>query len=493
MKEGLIFRMEESSKRLRSGAVPIWLFLLVYCCFITVHQRRFDTGTPVSRLDALRAITLQGTLSIDRWRTNTPDVAFANGHYYSDKAPATLVLALPGYAMTTAAATMLAIDADDPRYWLIGSWGACAGISILTCSGMFAMRKLLVNFVTPPVAWLTVCAIWFGAAPLPYSTLLFSHAHVVSCLAIAMNLLFGTSAAGATSVATSPRNLIWAGFWLGLALSSEFTSGLVVLAICVAALRTDVLSYFRVALGALPPLSLIPLYSWLTIGNPFELPYSYQASFPEMSQGIYGIRLPDLQTALELTFLPTRGFFFWSPFLLVSVIGFPILRRERPSLFWVTYLVSVSQIAILSGRVWDWQAGFTLGPRYLAPLLPLLAIPCALGWKRFPRAAALLAAYSILITVLATATDICVEYHIVNPLLELHIPSLVAGMYSFNLFGFLPISSGAAFIGFLALVLAAITAGVWFTPTNPAILLCAGETATERDAKIHGGSVDASK
>src|SRR4029077_11460601 len=48
-----------------------------------------------SRFDMVRAIVEQSTLRIDAYHENTNDKAFANGHYYSDKAPGLALLAVP--------------------------------------------------------------------------------------------------------------------------------------------------------------------------------------------------------------------------------------------------------------------------------------------------------------------------------------------------------------------------------------------------------------
>src|ERR1035441_2624081 len=48
-----------------------------------------------SRFDLVRAMVELGTLRIDAYRENTGDKAFANGHYYSDKAPGLALLAEP--------------------------------------------------------------------------------------------------------------------------------------------------------------------------------------------------------------------------------------------------------------------------------------------------------------------------------------------------------------------------------------------------------------
>ena len=52
-----------------------------------------------SRFDLVRAIVEQGTLRIDAYHENTQDKSFYQGHYYSDKAPGLVLLALPAAAI----------------------------------------------------------------------------------------------------------------------------------------------------------------------------------------------------------------------------------------------------------------------------------------------------------------------------------------------------------------------------------------------------------
>ena len=206
-------------------------------------------------------------------------------------------------------------------------------------------------------------------------------------------------------------------------------------------------------LAAIPPLLLIPAYSWATIGNPFALPYSFNESFPEMKQGVYAIHWPDAQTAFNLLFSPSHGLFFWSPFLLMAGLGYPALLCRSAGAFWLMYAVPLLQVVVISGRVWDWQAGFCFGPRYLAPMLPLLALPCALGAQRWPKLGILLGIYSIAVVTLATLTDACADYTVYNPLTELNIPKFLKGEFSYNLgttvFGLPPFVSVALFYALL--------------------------------------------
>ena len=218
--------------------------------------------------------------------------------------------------------------------------------------------------------------------------------------------------------------------------------------------------------AAIPPLLLIPAYSWACFGDPFTLPYSHQASFPAMREGLYAIKWPDPVTAFNLLFSPTRGLFFWTPFLVMAGFGYRTLFERAPRMFWLTYLIPLLQIVVISGRTWDWQAGPTLGPRLLAPMLPLLALPCALGVARWPRLGALLAIYSIGITTLATLTDACPSSGIYNPLTELHIPLFLKGEFSPNLGMVLGLSPYAS-VALYYLIL--IAGAVWLWRRLPAV------------------------
>lgn len=381
------------------------------------------------------------------------------------------MIAAPSFAFATWCMNLSDISPESGTGWLFSSWVCCvSSLGSAIALGGVAMYAWLSKWATAAKSVLvTVFAIITGAAPLPYSTMLFSHSLVFGCICIA---IWALSKSGGIFLerALSPRpgplpqgeagaeprkerrGLVLAGFACGWALASEYTAGLIVLGIFVMVLLSGWRSALVFSLAAIPPLLMIPAYSWASFGNPFVLPYSYQASFPQMASGLYAIGWPDATTAYRLLFGPTRGLFFWSPFLLMAFAGYPILFKRSQSLFWLTYAVPLLQVVVISGRVWDWQAGPTLGPRYLAPILPLLALPCALGTQRFPKIAIALAIYSIGITTVATLTDACPPVDMHNPLLEWHLPMFIKGEFSPNLgmvLGLTPFASVAVYYAIL--------------------------------------------
>jgi len=294
--------------------------------------------------------------------------------------------------------------------------------------------------------------------------MMFSHALVVGLVAIsiwAIQMECGP-ASGQRGVGRWLKANRWdvlAGHACGWALASEYSAGLVVGGLFLWLVSKGWQRAIPFCLAAIPPLLLIPTYNWSCFGDPFILPYSQQASFPAMREGLYAIKWPDAETGFNLLFSPARGLLFWTPFFMMAGFGFWDLIHKSQSLFWLTYAVPLLQVVIISGRVWDWPAGAAWGPRLLSPMIPLLALPCAFGVRRFPKLGTVLAAYSILITTVATLTDACPSFpEHPSPLFDLNIPLFLKGEFSPNLgivLGLPPYVS-------VALFYAILIGGVWW-------------------------------
>jgi hypothetical protein len=417
------------------------------------HQQKFNGPTPVSRLDLLHAIVENHQFTIDPFEQNTCDKAVYQGHYYSDKAPGTVILALPFFYL---AEILVGKDIGGPessKKWLISSWISCAGaLGLTTALGAACLFRWLCKWTTARVAFLTTMALFLGGMPLPYATILFSHSLVVGLISVSLWAIGWSPASAAFAVRNSSYDIV-AGLCCGLSVACEFTAGLIVIGVSIGLLVSDSRRFTRFVVATIPPLLLIPAYSLACFGHAFVLPYSLQAAFPEMQQGFYSITWPNAAIAWNLLFGSSRGLLFWSPFLLLSGLGYGRLIKRSEALFWLTYLLPLVQIFVLSGRAFDWHGGPTFSARYLAPILPWLALPCALGAERFTKTACVLTIYSIGVTTLATVTNACPEiYANPNPLFDLDIPLFLKGQFSPNLgavLGVNPYLSVALYYSFL--------------------------------------------
>jgi hypothetical protein len=408
---------------------------------------------------------MAGGIAIDQYGGNTSDTAEFEGHLYSDKAPGTVVVAVPAFTLGALLLRAMGQDLDSAFGWLLSSWIACVGsVGTVAGLGMAAMFFWLAKRVAPAEAFFTSLATFLGAAPLPYATMMFSHSLVVGLIAIAVwaaerqgRCAPGRPRCGFLAWFRANRWDLLTGFVCGWALASEYTAGLVIAGLFVWVTSQGWRRAVPFCLAAFPAVLLIPFYSWLCFGKPFTLPYSLNTTFPEMKEGLYAIGWPDPETAFNLLFSPARGLFFWSPFLLMAAVGYRTLMRIDSRLFWLTYAVPVVQIAVIAGRTWDWPAGPTLGPRYLAPILPLLALPSALGVQRLPKTGLLLGGYSVAITTLATLINASPPYNgYPNPLLDLHLPMLMRGELAPNLGTLVGLPPFASVALFYALLIAAV-------------------------------------
>jgi hypothetical protein len=163
------------------------LFLFLFISFFFCHQRQFDSPTPVSRLDLLNSLFEKRSLAIDAFEKNTPDKAVYAGHYYSDKAPGTVALALQFFGVASGLLSLVHVPLRSESGWLFSSWFACAGsLALITSIGAAFLFQWLSLWTSSRATLVTTLALFLGAAPLPYCTMMFSHALVVGLLAIGM-------------------------------------------------------------------------------------------------------------------------------------------------------------------------------------------------------------------------------------------------------------------------------------------------------------------
>jgi hypothetical protein len=154
-------------------------------CYAYVHQGLGANQN--SRLDVLHALFVKKTLSIDDYQKNTVDKSIFDGHYYSDKAPGIVFLALPSFSVSVAILKLFQIPLDSGAGWLASSWITTAGsVGLITALGGVAMFAFLCRLVGQRYALITSLVVFLGAAPFPYATMLFSHAAVVGLICIAL-------------------------------------------------------------------------------------------------------------------------------------------------------------------------------------------------------------------------------------------------------------------------------------------------------------------
>ena len=472
-----------------------WVILLLLLACYVYFLPRFADWSQSSRTALILAIVNEGRLEIDTYASLTGDYAEVNGHRYSDKAPGPALLGVPAYAVTKAIFATPAGDrlldrlaqgeafrttikpGEAPRSKVefalaqaIATWTVISIPAALLGVGLF---RLLRNVTDSRLIQLLVTLVYgLATSAFPYSGALYSHQLVAVLLFTSFALLWQQTQPG-------PWRLAIVGLFLGTALISEYPAALIVGGIGLYTLSfarrlTAVLTTsFWIGVGMMPPLLLMAAHNLTIFGTPAPVGYNYSTLWQEEHHtGFFSLSVPTFEAFWGITFSPYRGIFLISPILLVGLIGLVLLvgrsalRREAILCLWC-----VASFFLFNSSSVMWSGGYGVGPRYLVPILPFLAIGIAVTLDRWRTQVAAWVVVSILVVWSFVATwsltigGQSFPTYDQYPLMNLSWPALAAGNVARNLGTFLGLSGWWSLGPLLAIVAASLVALVPGTKT----------------------------
>lgn len=373
-----------------------------------------------ANFDLVRALVERQTLYIDGYDVNTGDVSTGTGgHTYINKPPGLSLLAAVPYAIVFAAERLAGVEPDQLTHanaWIVtfATCGLC-GAAIASILFLFGRRRV---GASPAAALAIALVIAFGTIAFSYSTMLFAHVPAALFILLSVVLLRSRPVA--------------AGFAAAAAMSCFYVCALAALIVTILALFVSIRHAVRVIAGAAPIAIALALYQWSCFGSPFRTAVEESAPFTEKGLLFGVLRAPRLDALYGISLSPYRGLFYASPILLFAIPGLvrmwkrADLRIEWTATVTITIAFFVS-IASFNG----WSGGWAFGPRYILPVIPLLALPLAFTAAMQSKVGRTLwiaaAAISVAVNFVATATDAMPSPDVRNPVVSYLVPAFSTG------------------------------------------------------------------
>ncbi len=352
--------------RLRSGLrgrdrrIAAGLFLLA---FIT-YAWFFSGGgwNQNAHFDLTRALVERQTLHIDTSHLNTGDVSWIRkgGEWraYINKPPGISFLGAIPYAALWLVERAARVPVDSWMWMTLNAWL----VTVFTCGLTGALIPAVlylygVRRVSRVAALGVALAVAFGTGIFPYATLMMAHVPPALFLLLAFVWL-------------DERPLL-AGICAGIAGVSYYLCIPAAIVLLIALAIRDRKAALRFALGGAPFGIALAAYQYACFGSAFVTSLETSQKFTEKGL-LFGVfRLPMPEAMWGLSFSEYRGLFFASPFLLLAFFGINRMRRRD-----AVVILAIGAIFFFAMTGFNgWHGGAAFGPRYLIPMVPLLAIP----------------------------------------------------------------------------------------------------------------------
>lgn len=373
-----------------------WGYAALFACLLLYpfpYQARLNNPNENVRIYMTASLVEDGTYAIDRMRERwgwVNDAATRDGHVYSVKAPGTSWLGVPGYALYLSITKLFGIAFDRTvALWICRVTGT---ILPYWLSLLWLWGWLRTQTTHAPLRAATFVSVAFGSLLYGYGLLFVSH----TLSAMAAFAAFVGLRETARSPFTTPLHAFWLGTLTAWVTVLEYPGliasvVLAMYAVTVFRLRSALLWF---SLGGLLPALAMMHFQWSAFGSPFSpghLMVENDAFRSAHEQGLYGAVGPTWSSLHGLLFDLGAGLFPLTPLLVFALPGFYLMTRsvrDRGSAWTALGLCLLTLLSIASMN--NWRGGWTVGPRYLAALVPFMAWAALVALNeyasRFPRA-----------------------------------------------------------------------------------------------------------
>jgi len=413
-------------------------FFIIYLCFA-----RFGSWTDVSKLDLTRAIVDEHRFEIDSYindteniagdydiGSNTGDRAYYNNHYYSDKPPGSSFLTIPVYVVFK---LFFGMPDTDLKLHIL-EFMIIAFSSVLFSALLVVLMYKTSGFFVKKERYRILIIIIFGLGTMIFAFATTTYHHAIAnffafmCFYLILKMKQENK--------FSNKNFFIAGLCGGFAITCEYSTSIVIFACIIIIL---VLKKWKqlipFLLGFLIAISLLFMYNYSIFSNILDVGYNHldekifftnKKILPvifinDYAQGFIPIHfiktefmslfsLAKFKVILRLLFYPFRGLFFYSPVLLLFLVGL-LYMHKKYKLETNLIIFIFTLFLIYNSQMYEWGGASSFGPRFLYPIIPFLILSLTFCFKKIKlKFILLLAIISIIINLIGMQVLTC-EHH----------------------------------------------------------------------------------
>ncbi|HKR03017.1 MAG TPA: hypothetical protein VJY62_00160 [Bacteroidia bacterium] len=336
---------------------PFNILFSVFILLLSVyHYDYWTNGNTVSRAVFVKAVVDDGSLNVDKYHEQSIDIAYVNGHYYSDKAPLPAIITMPFYYFLQ----KIGFTKGNDLIYTAGNFlaGSLPFALIILLTFFFMQQK------DPKPENVFLCSLPFiGSFVFIYSGTFFAHA-LTSFLVLAAYILI-----------RKKENYFLAGLVSGMAVLCEYPVFIIaaIWAIQILVNKKKLKPVLLFISAGIPFGIFLLFYNYKITGNAFDFLYNHQQNFPAGAENLGFSKLPRGEALFQLSIGIYRGILFFAPALIALLFIFFRFKNFRNSAVLKDYFILpciIYFLAICTNVAW--YGGWCYGPRYLSAIAVLL-------------------------------------------------------------------------------------------------------------------------
>lgn len=440
----------------------LFLFLIVFLSSAFFSRIDYQTSNYAVRFFLTQAIIDHHTFELGFRESRLGfDWSYYDGRFYSDKPPGSSLMMIPQYILFGKPANFMLrriILHSNMRETIVAWIVQIASLSLYAAIGVIGLYRIFGLLGLRERQFPLTLISFFGTLMFPYSTIGNGEMFTTPVVIWAAFFLLR---------ARPTRDLLYSGLCFGLGCLTNYqTIFFAAVASCFVAHRNRQRPALWLLFGFPIAVSwfLLLLYNKMLFDNFLTFPVKYWRGGFDVPTLVF--EFPSAAKLLDMLFLPWKGIFFYSPFLLMSVPGYLRLARRQSSdvalLLSGSFLSFLVFFAVNAG----WYGGSDFGFRYIVPALPFLCIGSAIrlsrpNWNILEK---VLIALSVFVCSFGAITSPYVAANMKDPLIRYNIPLFLSNatnnvlndalLKGFGLNNWLlRFASTALFFGFIGLLL----------------------------------------